>query len=99
MGRVKGDSMTTAIQYALGAAAVIVAAWPQIREIASSILSDDKTVPAPRPLNEVVSPNYQTAISHLASVRLRLVHTDGLGDPQKQAIDTLTLALVAGSDR
>jgi hypothetical protein len=99
MGRVKGDRMTTAIQYALGAAAVIAAAWPQIKELATSVLSDDKTVPAPNPLREAVSPNYQTAIADLASVRLRLVHTDGLGDPQKAAIDTLTLALVAGSDK
>ena len=91
--------MTTAIQYALGAAAVLVAAWPQIREVASSLMSEDKTVPAPKPLNEVVSPNYQTAIANLATVRLRLIHTEGLGDPQKAAIDTLTLALVAGSDK
>jgi hypothetical protein len=41
---------------------------------------------------------YQSAIASLASVRSRLVATGGLTEPVKSAIDTLTLALVAGSD-
>ncbi len=43
------------------------------------------------------SPTFQTAIANLALVRLRL--SDTLGEPEKKAIDTLTLALVAGSDK
>jgi hypothetical protein len=32
-------------------------------------------------------------------VRRRLVETENLGEAQKAAVDTLTLALVAGSDK
>lgn len=86
------------IQYACAAAAVAVAAWPQIRDAVTHMLSDDPNVPPPKPLDQAVSPNYQMAISHLAAVRLRLLHTDHLEDDQKKAIDILTLALVDGSD-
>ena len=41
---------------------------------------------------------YQSAIADLANVRRRLVRTQRLDEPVKKAIDTLTLALVAGSD-
>lgn len=44
-------------------------------------------------------PAYQTAIMALTLVRQRLIATDALSDSEKQAIDTLTLSLVAGSDR
>jgi hypothetical protein len=44
-------------------------------------------------------PSYQAAIANLALVRLRLNLTDTLTDPEKKAIDALTLALVAGSDK
>jgi hypothetical protein len=45
---------------------------------------------------------YEEAIHNLALVRARLNATGLLGDeksPQRAAIDTLTLALVAGSDK
>ena len=42
--------------------------------------------------------SYQAAIADLANVRKRLIDTQQLADPVKAAIDTLTLALVAGSD-
>lgn len=42
---------------------------------------------------------YQSAVSHLADVRTRLLATECLKDPQKGAINTLTLALVDGSDK
>ena len=45
-----------------------------------------------------LAPTYQSAIADLAHVRLRLVQTEKLDDTAKKAIDTLTLALVAGSD-
>ena len=44
-------------------------------------------------------PTYQAAIANLALVRLRLNLTETLTDPEKKAIDALTLALVAGSDK
>lgn len=71
----------TLLQYACGAAAVAVAAWPQLVKWRSA------------------KPGYQTAISNLASVRLRLLATNCLEDDQKKAIDVLTLALVDGSDQ
>jgi hypothetical protein len=46
-----------------------------------------------------LAPTYQSAIADLAHVRLRLLQTDNLAEPEKKAIDTLTLALVAGSDK
>ena len=42
---------------------------------------------------------YQKAIADLANVRRRLADTKQLDDKVKAAIDTLTLALVAGSDQ
>ena len=42
---------------------------------------------------------YQKAMADLASVRKRLADTKSLDDAAKKAIDTLTLALVAGSDQ
>ena len=46
-----------------------------------------------------LAPTYQSAIADLAHVRLRLLQTDGLDDKSKEAINVLTLALVAGSDK
>lgn len=42
---------------------------------------------------------YQRAMADLATVRRRLVETKTLDDAAKKAFDTLTLALVAGSDQ
>lgn len=42
---------------------------------------------------------YQRSMADLASVRLRLLETQQLDDKVKAAIDTLTLALVSGSDQ
>ena len=50
----------------------------------------------PRPAAGV---GYQKAMADLASVRKRLADTKTLDDATKKAIDTLTLALVAGSDQ
>lgn len=46
-----------------------------------------------------LAPTYQSAIADLAHVRLRLVQTESLNEAVKDAIDTLTLALVSGSDK
>jgi hypothetical protein len=86
-------------QVACGVAAVAVAVWPEASKMLAWAMSDDKNVPAPKPLSVAVAPNYQTAIANLAAVRLRLLRTECLGDDQKKAIDVLTLALVDGSDQ
>lgn len=52
---------------------------------------------APRPAPAAVG--YQRSMADLATVRLRLLQTKQLDDKVKAAIDTLTLALVAGSDQ
>lgn len=75
----------TAVQATAGIAAVLLAVWPQIKGLLSV-----KVGPS--------VPTYAKAISDLASVRARLAATGKLGEPQKAAIDTLTLALVDGSD-
>lgn len=61
-----------------------------------------KTIPALGPVASPpphLTPTYQSAIADLAHVRLRLLQTETLADPERKAIDTLTLALVAGSDK
>jgi len=76
----------------LGAAAALVFA-PRLMPKATPALGP---VPAPPPH---LTPTYQSAIADLAHVRLRLLQTDHLAEPERKAIDTLTLALVAGSDK
>lgn len=78
-----------AVQAAAGALAVLVAAWPQLKSVVS-VLPVRPSAPQP--------PTYAKAIADLASVRARLVATKKLAEDQKAAIDTLTLALVDGSD-
>jgi hypothetical protein len=77
----------------LGAAALLLAG-PALWNKRPPVLgpSDAATQP-PR-----LAPTYQSAIADLAHVRLRLLQTEKLDDKSKAAIDTLTLALVAGSD-
>jgi hypothetical protein len=55
--------------------------------------------PLPKPQQEAVAPSYSTAIENLASVRTRLKVTECLKDSELKAVDVLTLALVAGSDK
>ena len=52
----------------------------------------------PSPAPPHLTPTYQSAIADLAHVRLRLIQTEKLDDAAKKSVDTLTLALVAGSD-
>ena len=73
------------MQIASVAAAAVVGLWPQLKSIPSVVPSG--------------KPTYQAAIANLAFVRRRLLLTEMLGDEQKKAIDTLTLALVGGSDK
>jgi len=44
-------------------------------------------------------PTYQAAMLNLADVRLRLVETSALSKDATEAVETLTLALLAGSDK
>jgi hypothetical protein len=92
----------------IGAAivAAAVVAWPKIQSLAKAVWSAlPGGVPAPAPPPEAPGQRavtYEQAIHNLALVRGRLNATGLLGDdksPQRAAIDTLTLALVAGSDK
>lgn len=95
--------MTTVQIVGLAAAAAVVL-WPQLHYAAtwlavaaSSLLRRE---PGPEPAKPAaIAPNFRDAVAHLAQVRLRLLTTEALGDEQKKAIETLTLALVAGSDK
>lgn len=89
------------VQALAAVAAIVVAFWPQVQLFAQwaiGLWQDDQFVPPPKPLEEAIAPSYQHAIANLATVRLRLLATEKLGDAQKKAVDTLTLALVDGSD-
>ena len=59
-----------------------------------SFADDGDEKPAPRR-----GPTYQQAMLDLAAVRLRLVETSALSKDAAGAIETLTLALLAGSDK
>lgn len=75
---------------------------------AAAILFWPKANPSPVPMPfEPVSPTpmaprvpgFLEATAALAEVRKRLVATDELGEEEKEAIDTLQLALTSGSDQ
>ena len=74
----------------IGAAAALVAG-PALWRATPPALGPAQPVSQP-------GPTYQSAIADLANVRRRLMQTQKLDDKVKSAIDTLTLALVAGSD-
>lgn len=78
----------TVVQGIAAAAAVVVAAGPQLKKV----LLMFKSTP-------VAAPSYRDAIASLAAVRLRLKATERLDDDRKKAIDLITLALVDGSDQ
>jgi hypothetical protein len=75
---------------------------------AAAILFWPKSKPAPVPMPfEPLSPEpmaprvpgFLEATAALAEVRKRLVATDELGEEEREAIDTLQLALTSGSDK
>jgi hypothetical protein len=85
-------------QIGAGAIAAVVVAWPKIVQAAKFLRGVVPAGPTPPP----APVTYEEAIRNLALVRARLNATGFLGDeksPQRAAIDTLTLALVAGSDK
>ena len=83
------------IIYALLAIAAVVALWP------SSGPSKGRgyltTLVKERP-SESPSATYMDAVGSLQTVRSRLAFTGHLDDDQIDAVNTLTLALVAGSE-
>lgn len=89
--------MTTAQVVSLVAAAC-VAAWSlreHIEYAVGLLFSDDHNhTPAARR-----GPSYQQSMIFLANVRLRLVETSALSKDAAAAVETLTLALMAGSDK
>jgi len=92
----------------IGAAVVaaVVFAWPKLVAGWKALLATFQRPELRRP--PAVTPaapgpvGYEESIHNLALVRSRLNSTGRLGDeksPERAAIDTLTLALVAGSDK
>lgn len=77
---------------ALALAAAAVAFWP-MRSAAFALRLPAQASPSP------AHAGYADAIHALAAVRGRLLATELLGDKERAAVDTITLALVNGSDR
>lgn len=78
-------------QIGIVAAAAVVAAWPHLAKVWNLVL--------PKAAPPAATVTYEVAIKNLAVVRSRLIATSLLAENEKKAIDTLTLALVAGSDK
>lgn len=91
-------------QIVIGAVAAAVALWPQVQAVAVRVLS---MVKRPSPLVPIApvlpqpaeAVGFESAVHNLALVRSRLLSTAMLAEEQRKAIDVLTLALVAGSDK
>jgi hypothetical protein len=79
----------------LAACAAAAAFWPTI----AAALPAGGGVRLPRMPAPRAHAGYAGAIAALSAVRGRLLATEGLADKERAAIDTLTLALVNGSDR
>lgn len=86
------------IQVAAAVAAVALVAAPALSALWTRVLVWWWEPPAGPP-QPPIGPNYQTAMQHLASVRLRLVRTGGLSKDASAAVETLTLALMNGSEK
>lgn len=91
--------MTTAQAIAIAAAAAVMA-WPKAAAAAGAVSAvarawfSSKVEPeADKP------PSYVQAIDGIAVIRSRLKATGNLKDEQIKAINTLSLAVVAGSDQ
>lgn len=83
------------LQVAAAAVAVLVAFWPNVRDVLASVSWEQQQQQTTRPS----AASYRDAIYYLAEVRRRLVATQTLDDERRKAIDSLTLALVEGSDK
>jgi hypothetical protein len=86
-------------QIGAGILAACVMAWPRLVQAAKWLAGH---MPKHLPITAEKTVGYEESIHNLALVRSRLNATEMLGEeksPQRAAIDTLTLALVAGSDK
>lgn len=82
-------------QIIAGVVAVVVLLWPKLVEWAGRLKA---RVPGRMPAPEA-EVTFEAAIHNLAAVRSRLLASALLDESAKKAIDTLTLQLVAGSDK
>ena len=89
--------MTTALF--LLAVAAAVALWPTSASLTKTAKLKDIFEPAAQQKPSTPSIGFRDSIDALAQVRGRLIATELLDDKAKQAIDTLTLALVSGSEK
>lgn len=89
------------LQAAAAVAAVILVAGPVLSRLWTVALERLWEPPAgpQTPVLRPIAPNYQTAMQHLASVRLRLLRTDCLSKDAEESIEVLTLSLLHGSDQ
>lgn len=86
------------ITLALAAASAVVLAWPML-EAARASRPGAFRLPLGRPAAAPRHARYADAIHALSIVRGRLVATESLAEKERAAVDSLTLALVNGSDR
>lgn len=89
----------TAIQYIAGGVGLLVIAGPVLHKLVSLVVDWKLAGVGHHDPAESAVPAFEESVSHLAHVRSRLVQTDLLSDDTRKAIDVLTLALVAGSDK
>lgn len=94
----------TPVEIAAAVAAVATIGYPNLRPAYTWAIGlwqglRKPTPPLPTKPEEAVAPSYVDALGDLGRVRSRLKATGCLGEEPKAAIDILTLALVAGSDK
>jgi hypothetical protein len=77
------------------AAAAAVLLWPAPKQDSPYASLTVPSVPPPQPKEA----SYIEAIAALQVVRKRLAATDQLSEPQVEAVNVLTLALVAGGEK
>lgn len=83
------------IIWILVAAAVVFILWPSQQQDQPSII---KALPPAAPKKDAIG-SYMESMKALQMVRGRLVATDKLDESAQKCLDTLTLALLAGSDK
>lgn len=83
------------IVWVLVAAAAVLLFWPSSKPVANPYFPAPAELAPPQPR----IPSYIDAVACLQTVRHRLVESEQLGEAQQDAIDTITLALVRGSER
>ncbi len=83
------------IVHILLAAAALMLLWPSGKKPALPALP----LPSPGVAPVPAAPKYIEAMTALQVVRHRISETQLLGDEQQTAINVLTLALVAGSEK